>query len=131
LLSLSAAARQALLDGRISEGHARALLALEPDEQDDILTTIAAGGLSVRQTERLVRRRVRGERGRRAGEADYTVEALEESLRRALGAPVRVRRTGQGVLVRIHFHALEAACRMAEALMPDAATDDPFLDDPV
>ena len=57
LLRLPPAVKAALAEGKISEGHARALLMLE-DEADQIrtMTTVIRRGFSVRQTEELVRR---------------------------------------------------------------------------
>src|SRR5579875_3184582 len=51
LLSLDESVRGALLDGRITEGHARALLALHGGRQAAALRTVERGGLTVRQTE--------------------------------------------------------------------------------
>ena len=57
LLKLPQAVQGALAEGRISEGHARALLALpHPQEQEAALETILKNDLNVRQTEELVRR---------------------------------------------------------------------------
>jgi hypothetical protein len=83
-----------------------------------------AGGLSVRQTERLVRRMAARPPRACAVPPDPLVDALTESLRRALGAPVRARRHGQGLSVLIHFHAPEAAYRLVEALGGGEESDD-------
>ena len=62
LLKLPEKVLQALMDGRITEGHARALLALAtPQAQAAALQTVLAQELNVRQTEALVRR-LSGER---------------------------------------------------------------------
>ena len=120
LLTLTDGARDALMHGRISEGHARALLALRGARQDEALRVVERAGLNVRQTESLTRRlsaesgRARDGRGGRA--PDTAVEALAEGLRRALGEKVKVRRSGTGIAVLLHFHSPNAAYDMLEAL---------------
>ena len=56
LLTLDESVREAVKDGRLSAGHARALLPLPAARQREAAETIAAQGLSVRQTEALVKR---------------------------------------------------------------------------
>lgn len=124
LLGLTPVARQALLDAHITEGHARALLALHGEQQDEAVRAVVAGGLSVRQTERLVRRMAARPRRARAVPSDPVVDALTERLRRALGAPVRARRHAGGLAVLIHFHAPEAAYQLVEALGGGEESDD-------
>lgn len=124
LLSLTPAGQDALMEGRITEGHARALLALQGERQDEALRVVEAGRLSVRQTERLARRLSTRPNRAAAGGADPVVEALAEGLRRALGAPVRVRRHGAGLVVRLHFHSPDAAYQLLEALDPEISADD-------
>lgn len=128
LLSLTDGARDALMHGRISEGHARALLALRGERQDEALRVVERAGLNVRQTESLARRlSTEGGRARdgRSGRApDTAIEALAEGLRRALGEKVKVRRSGAGLSVLIHFHSPDAAYDMLAALQGDADGDD-------
>ena len=56
LLELDPEVQAAIVDGRISEGHARALGGLAREQQATVLRTVIEQGLSVRQTEELVRR---------------------------------------------------------------------------
>jgi ParB family chromosome partitioning protein len=100
------------------------LLALHGEQQDEALRAVVAGGLSVRQTERLVRRMAARPRRARAMPSDPVVDALTERLRRALGAPVRARRHAGGLSVLIHFHAPEAAYQLVEALGRGEESDD-------
>jgi ParB family chromosome partitioning protein len=92
------------------------LLALHGEQQDEAVRAVVAGGLSVRQTERLVRRMAARPRRAYATASDPVLDALTERLRRALGAPVRARRHAGGLSVLIHFHAPEAAYQLVEAL---------------
>lgn len=109
LLQLSDAARQALADGRISEGHARALLSLSSAAaQAAALQTILARDLSVRQTEELVRKLggkkpARRVKSRRSPE----ITALEERLRQALGTRVVLHHGKKGGSLVIHYYSDE------------------------
>jgi ParB family chromosome partitioning protein len=121
LLKLPATVRQSLASGKLSEGHARALLAL-PSSQAQLAAaqTILKRGLSVRQTEELVqrlmgqRRRTPASRRRSPEEAD-----LEEQLRRALGTKVNLRRGGKGGSILIHFYSDEELESLMNRLIGD------------
>lgn len=109
LLKLSGPAREALRAGAISEGHARALLALSTAQaQTAALEAVLKKGLNVRQTEELVRR-LSGERQRRPAAARRQPEeaALEEELRQALGTRVTLRRGRRGGTIAIRFYSDE------------------------
>ena len=110
LLRLPAAVKQALVDGAIREGHARALLALSTKEaQVAALKTVMGKALSVRQTEELVRRLLAEPAPPKEAEpVSPELQALEEDFRETLGTKVNLYRSrkGQGRLV-IHFYSEE------------------------
>jgi ParB family chromosome partitioning protein len=110
LLRLPAQVKQALADGTIREGHARALLALStPEAQVAALKTVVSKSLSVRQTEELVRRLLAEPPPKKAKEpVSPEVQALEEEFRDTLGTKVNLyrNRKGRGRLV-IHFYSEE------------------------
>ena len=81
LLQLPEEALKALDEGRITPGHARALLMLPEEERRWALDEILTKGLSVRQAERLKRRKPRGE-------PDLERQALAEELSKSLGLRV-------------------------------------------
>jgi ParB family chromosome partitioning protein len=122
LLKLAPAAQQGLLDGTITEGHARALLGLDsPEAQEAALKVVIAKGLNVRRTEELVRR-LGGERlisgPRQAPSPD--VLALEERLRVSLGTKVSLRSgsRGKGRLV-IHYYSPEELDALLNRLLDE------------
>ena len=127
LLELPPAVQDALVEGAISEGHARALLPLEElDERLDVLRRVQRDGLSVRQTERLVQGlrglgpvRSRGASGGASARPDPELEAVTEALRQALGTRVALRRgaRGRGTLT-IHFYSDEELEGVLERLLP-------------
>ncbi|MFN2225824.1 MAG: ParB/RepB/Spo0J family partition protein [Anaerolineae bacterium] len=110
LLRLPAEVQQALTDGTIHEGHARALLALPTAEaQVAALKTVMARDLSVRQTEELVRRlRAESPEPRPKAPPSPEIQALEEEFRARLGTKVQLVRgqKGGGRLV-IHYYNQE------------------------
>jgi ParB family transcriptional regulator, chromosome partitioning protein len=110
LLKLPENIQQALLEGKISEGHARALLGLNtPEAMAEALKTIMAGEYTVRQTEELVRK-LNGQKPSTPlrPEAPPEVNDLEERLRSTLGTKVTLRasRKGSGSLT-IHYYSNE------------------------
>jgi ParB family chromosome partitioning protein len=120
LLKLPEAIRAALADGKISEGHARALLALPtPQAQSAALLSIIAHDLNVRQTEALVRR-LSGERPAPVEKPAPPPEVadLERRLEDSLGTRVNLNRRnqGRGTLV-IHFYSDEELEALIERLL--------------
>jgi ParB family chromosome partitioning protein len=111
LLRLPEAVRGALEAGRISEGHARALLGLPTAESQLLaLAQVEQRGLSVRQTEEMVRRLSAAEAGRElAASREDTLESswLEDRFRRALGTKVNLFRSKKGGRLVIHFYSEE------------------------
>ncbi len=110
LLRLPAEVKQALAEGAIREGHARALLALPtPEAQIAALKTVTRKALSVRQTEELVRRLLaEPQPPRPKSQPNPETEALELEFRDTLGTKVDLyrNRKGRGRLV-IHFYSEE------------------------
>jgi len=109
LLKLPTVVQQALVDGRISEGHARALLALStPQAQGAALRTILNHGLNVRQTEELVRK-LSGQKPTQKAKPTPSPEilALEERLRNSLGTRVSLKRHRKGGTITIHYYSDE------------------------
>jgi ParB family chromosome partitioning protein len=109
LLKLPDAVKNALIEGRVSEGHARALLALPtPEAQAAALQTVIARELNVRQTEELVRK-LSGEKPPRKPKSVVVPEVaeLEERLRTSLGTKVTLRSGRRGGTVTIHYYSNE------------------------
>ncbi len=107
-----------IVAGRLTEGHARALLALEREtDQLRIRDRIVKGGLSVRGAEALVgQQRGPAAAARRRPRRDHNLGALEDRLRMALGTKVRIARRGKGGAVEIEFYSDEDLDRLLELL---------------
>jgi ParB family chromosome partitioning protein len=123
LLELHQAVQDAIAEGRISEGHARALGGLPTEAQPRALASIVDDDLSVRQVEELVRR-VREPRMETTNGidkvADPEVERVEEDLRRALGTKVRLARTRRGGRIVIEYFGDDELVRIYQRLVGGA-----------
>ncbi len=104
LLVLPETVKRAVVEERISEGHARALLALTDQQQQlGLLERVEREQLNVRQTEELVRRLLEPRRKQPASQKSPDIEAVESELRRALGAKVSLRHGKRGGKIVIEY----------------------------
>ncbi len=109
LLTLNDDVRQLLENGDIEMGHARALLGLSGEQQSAAAHIVETKGLSVRETERLVRRMATAPQDTpRPTAQDADTRRLQEDLAEKLGATVKLQHTsrGKGKLV-IHYNSLD------------------------
>lgn len=121
LLKLPEAVKDALRQNQISEGHARALLALPtPQAQIALLQTILQNDLNVRQTEELVRK-YSGKKPQtnRREEVLPEISSLESQLRQALGTKVSIspRQKGGGTII-IHYYSDEELDTLLKRMIP-------------
>ena len=121
LLELPEQVKQMLIQGRLSMGHARAILALPTDELRRKLANRAmAGRLSVREVERLVRRYTTGtDRARPTARTKPAhILDLESKLASQLGTKVSIetRKNGQRGRIIIEFYCLDEFDRIAERI---------------
>jgi ParB family chromosome partitioning protein len=94
--------------GDIEMGHARALLALQGDAQNQAAQIVSGKGLTVRDTEKLVRRLLEPTKENELAQKDPDVQRLQTKLSENLGAPVNIAHNakGKGRLV-INFSSLD------------------------
>lgn len=110
LMELNASVKSLLERGDLEMGHARALLALNGGQiQTDAARQVVANGLTVRQTEQLVKRLLAPKQVSAAPKMDVNVQRFVQDLSEKLGAKVTIEQLGQhkGKLV-IHYHCLDA-----------------------
>lgn len=124
LLEMSEAIKQAVTDGRITEGHARAMAGLAERDEAQLLDLIAARQLSVRQTEELTRRlrpddSATPTAGRQPARpaADPDLQRVEEELQQALGTKVVLARSRRGGRIVIEYYSDEELGRLYERLV--------------
>ncbi|MDR6180632.1 ParB family chromosome partitioning protein [Pseudomonas sp. SORGH_AS 211] len=109
LLALAEDAKDLLAKGELEMGHARALLGLPKARQSEGARHVVARGLTVRQTEALVRQWLSGaEPEEKAAVVDPDISRLEQRLAERLGANVQIRHgeKGKGQLV-IRYTSLD------------------------
>jgi ParB family chromosome partitioning protein len=113
LLDLTIETREAIADGRITEGHGRALAALTvPELQRAALRVVIERHLSVRQTEELVRRKRDSAPSRRGSSIGGDLADLEAQLRGLLATRVGIVRTRRGGRLVIDFYSDEELDRL-------------------
>jgi len=112
LLRLPADVQQAVAEGDVSEGHARAIARVEEaDDQVSLLERVLREGMSVRETEKLAEIWPNVSEPQRrptttAGEPDRDVARVEEAFRRVLGTKVQLVRKGRnGGRLVVHFYS--------------------------
>jgi ParB family transcriptional regulator, chromosome partitioning protein len=106
LMQLPDDAKQALRSGKISEGHARAVLALKGDteKQTALLEHITKHGWTVRQAEQFVVSVREGhQEAKKTPERMRTETPATKRLGKRLGAPVFIRRTARGGKLEVSF----------------------------
>jgi ParB family chromosome partitioning protein len=113
LLDLAPETRQAIVDGRISEGHGRALAAITiPELQRAVLQLVLDRRLSVRQTEELVRRKRSSPASHQPELLTGDLADLEAQLRGILATKVGIVRTRRGGRLVIEFYSDEELDRL-------------------
>jgi ParB family chromosome partitioning protein len=118
LLDLSPDVQEALSEGHLTEGHARALAGAPAGAQASLLEAIVARGLSVRQTEELVRRLrdAPATPGSPKRAVEGEMDRLEEDLRTALGTKVQISRSRKGGRIVIEYYSDEELTRLFDRL---------------
>ena len=109
LISLPEVIKTMLSHGDLGRGHARALLGLPEDQRDEGARHVVARGLTVRQTEALVRQWLSGKQEpAEPVKADPDITRLEQRLAERLGSAVQIRhgKKGKGQLV-IGYNSLD------------------------
>jgi ParB family chromosome partitioning protein len=119
LLDASSAVKQALVDGKITAGHARALLALTSAKAQEIaLQRVINLDLSVRQTE-LLARKLSGNRPvpKKSGRRNPEAADIERRLRASLGTKVALKAGKKGGTLTIHYYSDEELEALLEKLL--------------
>lgn len=119
LLQLPKFALEALESGKISEGHARAILSLkgQEDAQQQLLDSITGQGWSVRQAERFVSSLKAGVREKAAVKERVDTETDEtKRLSKRFSAPVHIKRMAKGGRLEITFQSDDELARIVGLL---------------
>lgn len=121
LLKLSPRVQQMIIDDMISTGHARALLAIDDEEQQFILANkIFDEKLSVRETEKLVKalKNPKKEVKKEKSEHTFIYENIEEQIKNIMGTKVSVNQKANGKgKIEIEYYSEEELERIYDLLM--------------
>ena len=117
LLSLSAPVAKLVEEGKLSAGHARALVPLSPALQERAAEGVVSGGLSVRQTEALVKRLSAEKKEPKPAPdgPDYTAEAQKDLISR-LGRGVRIVTGRKKGRIELEYYGMDDLNDLLEAL---------------
>lgn len=136
LLRLNSAALEDLQDGRLTPGHARALLTLiHPGQQEELRREIIEKDLTVRRAEARAReiqtgsatstksRAKRAEKSTESPQKNVDIVAIEERMLERLGCKVRIRvRSARSGLIEIPYGSLDEFDRLLDILGIDPST---------
>lgn len=105
LLQLPDEAMESLRDGKITEGHARAILSLKqwPQKQSELLRSILNNGWTVRQAEQFATAAKKGATSQSAANRTASETKLTHDVSQKLGTKVSIKHTAQGGQLIIHF----------------------------
>ena len=117
LLSLAAPVAKLVEQGKLSAGHARALVPLSPSLQERAAEAVVSGGLSVRQTEALAKRLSTEKKTPKAAPSgpDYAAEA-QKDLSSRLGRGVRIVTGRKKGRIELEYYGMDDLNDLLEAL---------------
>ncbi len=110
LLELHQGVKDMVMQGELEMGHARALLSLAEENQWQVAVKVVKRGLTVRETERLVRSMLSGpsQPPTKHVYIDPDIKKLEERLSEKLGAELKVRHNAKGKgCLTIRYNSLD------------------------
>ena len=119
LLNLPNNVKQDLISGRLSAGHARALLGLDSEKEIETLRReVVKKGLSVRETEDRVRRFKSGAAKAKPAAKDVFIRDVEARLKRRLGTKVDLIPHKDGGRMVIHYYSVDDLDRLLDLIAP-------------
>jgi len=108
LLQLPLDIQKGVEEGKITEGHAKAILSLDnPEKQRALYELILRQHLTVRQTESKSQQVIGVRAHRRTVDQDPQLKAVENEMHELLGTKVKVKKQGNGVRISIEFYSKE------------------------
>lgn len=117
LLSLPSEMKKALKEGRITEGHAKALLAVtDPKKQEALFNAILSGDLNVREAEVRAKAHSEGKTPGVVTENDLVIKQLADDLKNYLGTKVAVKNGAKGGKIEILYYSAEELARIYQKI---------------
>ncbi len=122
LLKLPAEVKKSLAQGEVTMGHARSLLSLsEPQKQREAYRIVVRKGLSVRETEKLVKKLTQIKKKRVPEKGLVDLEYIRNDLRQWLGTQVKIATSGKKGKIIIEFYSSEELERIIEKILSQAS----------
>lgn len=117
LLSLPMEMRRAIKEGKITEGHGRALLsATDPKKREALFQTILSEGLNVREVESAAKNGVPPTRTNFKSEDDLALKQLADDLKTYLGTSVTIKNAKSGGKIEINYFSTEELNRIYQKI---------------
>ncbi len=118
LLKLPEEIKELINEGKLSMGHARAVLSLDSvAAQREAARTIVKKGLSVREAEALAKKLSQGKARKKKSARDPQIASLEEKLIKSLATKVRIKHKGKRGKIEIEYYSLEELDRLLDILL--------------
>lgn len=120
LLKLPELVKSDISNGKITTGHAKVILGLNTSEKQlEAHDIVVKKGLSVRETEALVKRVAKGQPVKRVHKTSTEIASLQEGLMRCLGTKVRIAGSGKKGRIVIEFYSPDELERLVGILKGD------------
>jgi len=117
LLKLPQEIQRKVAEGKLSMGHARALITLEnPDQQIFLSRLIIEKNLSVRDVEKMMTEKRSAVSSRKGRELDPDLQALQEDFIKILGTKVSISGNSEKGVIRLYYFSLEELNRIYEKI---------------
>jgi len=117
LLKLPEPVKKDISEGLVTTGHAKAILGLEsPQMQIEAHTAVVKRGLSVRETESLVKRLAKGEPVKKAKGHSADIEKVQDTLKRSLGTKVTISGSDRKGKIMIEYYSSDELNRLIDIL---------------
>ena len=124
LLKLDMRVQQMLIDEMISEGHGRALLPItDPEEQFTLAMKVFDEKLSVRETEKMIKKiqeekkKTPAEKEEETKDVSFIYRSLEEKLKRSLGTKVEIKNKADNTgKIEIEYYSMDELERIVELM---------------
>lgn len=120
LLKLSTAFKEDLITGRLTMGHARAMLALETDEEmEEARREVHSKNMNVRQVERYIQQKTRPGKEKpspRPASKDTFIKNLEKTLERSLGTKVEIAPGKKGGKLTVTYYSNDDLDRICDII---------------
>ena len=115
LLNLTEEVKGYLIDGQLTSGHARALLAIEDKyKQKDLAENIIQNSLNVRETERLVKESLKAKTEKKKVEKNENVIEIEDKIKNILGTKVTLVANNKKGKIMIEYYSNDELERLME-----------------